>query len=90
MMFVLRDGVLVPKGSDRDARTPSGRSDFPLPHISRIEPYVSPVSDREITSWRARDRDMAAVGAVDPRDLPPPTRGIASKLKEAERHGRER
>jgi hypothetical protein len=38
--------------------------------ISRFEPMESPVTGKEITSWRDRDRDMAAVGCVDPRDLP--------------------
>jgi hypothetical protein len=32
--------------------------------------FESPVTGKEITSWRERDRDMAAAGAVDPRDLP--------------------
>jgi hypothetical protein len=38
--------------------------------ISRFETMESPVTGREITSWRDRDRDMAAAGCVDPRDLP--------------------
>jgi hypothetical protein len=38
--------------------------------LSRIEPFESPVTGKEISSWRERDRDMAAAGAVDPRDLP--------------------
>ena len=51
-----------------------------------MEPYESPVTEKEITSWRERDRDMAAAGAVDPRDLPPPTRGRAA-TKKGEHHG---
>jgi hypothetical protein len=38
--------------------------------ISRIEAFESPITGKEITSWRDRDRDMDAAGAVDPRDLP--------------------
>jgi hypothetical protein len=70
VIFVFRDGALVPKGSDR-ARCPQTdtRSDFPAPRLSRIEPFESPITGREISSWRERDRDMEAAGAVDPRDL---------------------
>jgi hypothetical protein len=32
--------------------------------------FESPVTGKTISSWRERDRDMAAAGAVDPRDLP--------------------
>lgn len=84
--YVFRDGVLVPKGSDRRGHGPA-RSDLPAPMLSRLTPFESPVTGKEITSWRERDRDMAAVGAVDPRDLPPPSRGRAAQKKEAE-HGR--
>lgn len=76
-VYVLRGGALRPKGDDRDAggHRRSARSDFPSPRLSRMEPFESPVTGKEISSWRERDRDMAAAGAVDPRDLPPPTRG---------------
>jgi hypothetical protein len=36
----------------------------------RLDAFESPVTGQEINSWRGRDRDMAAAGAVDPRDLP--------------------
>lgn len=86
-VYVFRGGVLVPKGSDRGAHSPT-RSDLPAPMLSRLEPFESPVTGREITSWRDRDRDMAAVGAVDIRDLPREfKRGRAAQKKEAE-HGR--
>lgn len=88
-VFVIRAGKLVAKGSDR-AGTPQtdARSDFPAPMLSRMEPFESPVTGKEITSWRDRDRDMAAAGAVDPRDLPRNMkRGRAVQKKEAE-HGR--
>jgi hypothetical protein len=60
-VYVIRNGELVPKGWSPPA--PGG------PYISRFEAMQSPVTGKEITSWRDRDRDMAAVGAVDPRDL---------------------
>jgi len=70
MIFVIRDGALVPKpinGSDGEA---AGAS-FPKPMLSpRFETMESPVTGEAITSWRGRDRDMQAAGAVDRRDLP--------------------
>lgn len=67
-VYVIRDGQLVekawrPKQGDALA--------FPVPYVSRMEPFLSPVTEKEITSWRARDRDMEAAGAFDPRDLGP-------------------
>lgn len=83
-IYVLRDGVLRPKGLDRDVARDAKRSDFPAPRLSRIEPFESPVTGKEITSWRDRDRDMAAAGAVDPRDLPQDfKRGRAAQKREA-------
>ena len=68
MIYVVRDGKLVPKDSiRRDAPRGSG---FPTPMLSRLEPFESPVTGREITSWAERDRDMRAVDAVDLRDYP--------------------
>lgn len=63
--FVIRDGQLV----EREAR-PVDMPAFPCPRVSRMTPFESPVTGKEISSWRERDRDMAAVGAVDPRELP--------------------
>lgn len=82
-VWIVRNGVLVPK----EKHNTGVMSDFPAPMLSRMEPYESPVTEREITSWRERDRDMAAAGAVDPRDLPTPTRGRAS-AKKGEQNGR--
>lgn len=88
MKFVFRDGHLVPKDeADRTAHPPT-RSAFPAPMLSRMEPFESPVTGKEITSWRERDRDMAAAGAVDPRDLPAPSRGRARQAKEQANAGR--
>ena len=63
-VYVIRNGELVPKRWSVSA--PGG---FPAPMLSRFTAMESPVTGKEITSWRDRDRDMAAVGAVDPRDL---------------------
>jgi len=68
MIYVLRDGVLVPKGSARAARA-SARADFPTPLLSRLEPYASPIDGHEVTSWGERDREMKANDAYDPRDF---------------------
>jgi hypothetical protein len=64
-VWVVRNGEVVEKGP-APVDTPS----FPCPMISRMTPFESPVTGKEISSWRERDRDMAAAGAVDPRDLP--------------------
>ena len=83
-VYVIRDGKLVEKFKLSSVLTLKER--FPAPRISRIEPFESPVTGREITSWRERDRDMAAADAVDPRDFPRDhqfKRGRAAQLKEA-------
>jgi hypothetical protein len=64
-VWVIRNGILVEKGPAQ-VDTPT----FPRPTVSRMAPFDSPVTGKEISSWRERDRDMAAAGAVDPRDLP--------------------
>lgn len=70
-VWVFRDGGLVDK---RDVPPPSwgiNRSDLSSPRVSRFETFTSPIDDEtSISSWRQRDKDMDAAGAVDPRDLP--------------------
>lgn len=61
-VYVYRNGKVVPR---RWSAPASGG-----PYISRFTAMESPVTGKEITSWRDRDRDMEAAGAVDPRDLP--------------------
>lgn len=78
-VYVFRNGSVVPRGSALGRSATPARSDLPAPMLSRMEPFESPVTGKEISSWRERDRDMAAADAVDPRDLPPPTRGTAPK-----------
>ncbi|MER8619175.1 hypothetical protein NKG99_20445 [Mesorhizobium sp. M1409] len=84
-VWVMRDGQLVDKASVPAARA-DFRSIFPAPRISRMEPFESPVTGKEVTSWRQRDAEMRAVDAFDPRDLPRDhvySRGRAVQLKEA-------
>ncbi len=46
-IFVLRNGVLVLKRSDRAAaHNPTARSDLPAPMLSRMEPFQSPVTGK--------------------------------------------
>lgn len=68
-VWVVREGRLVDKSTVGPPQT-AQRSDLPAPMLSRMEPFESPVTGREVSSWRQRDRDMDAAGAVDPRDLP--------------------
>lgn len=80
-VFVIRDGKLIEKGPAQ-VDTPT----FPCPRVSRMTPFASPVTGKEITSWRERDADMKAVGACDPRDLPAPTKGRSAQREAS--HGR--
>lgn len=68
-VWVVREGQLVEKASVR-AAVADRRSIFPAPMVSRFECIESPVTGKEISSWRERDRDMQKADAVDPRDLP--------------------
>jgi len=68
-VYVIREGKLVEK-STVARRQFANSANLSMPMISRLEPFESPVTGKEITSWGERERDMAAVGAVDPRDLP--------------------
>jgi len=64
-VWVMRDGELVEKRFSH-----VGKTDFPMPRVSRFDTMESPVTGKDITSWRERDRDMHAADAVDPRDIP--------------------
>jgi len=68
MIYVLRDGKLVPKGSVRGSLA-TNRADFPTPRLSKLEPYASPIDGHEVTSWGERDRELQANNAYDPRDF---------------------
>jgi hypothetical protein len=89
-VYVIRDGQLVDKSDVNYSRNYS-RADFPTPMLSHMEPYQSPVTDAEISSWRQRDADMRAVDAYDPRDLPRDhvySKGRAAQKKDL-KNGRE-
>jgi hypothetical protein len=63
-IFVFRDGRLVekrPAGNDRS-------SSLPTPYVSRMEPFESPVTGKEVFSHREREADMRAAGAMHPSD----------------------
>jgi len=63
-VYVYRDGKVVPKTAiARPARQ------LPLPMISRLEPYESPIDGHEVTSWGERDRELRDNDAYDPRDF---------------------
>ena len=75
-VYVRRNGVLVDKVTGEPMTLDHANPvRFPSPRLSSFVPMESPVTGKEITSWRERDRDMDAAGACDPRDLPPPTKG---------------
>jgi hypothetical protein len=86
-VYTIREGKLVEVGTLAEARADK-RSIFPAPMVSRMAPFESPVTGKEITSWRERDADMKAVGAVDPRDFGKHhefKRGRAAQAEEAKR-----
>jgi hypothetical protein len=66
-VYVLRDGQMVEKTK---SQAPESRGYFPTPMLSRFDSFESPITGETISSWRQRDADMQAGGAVDPRDLP--------------------
>lgn len=66
MKFVIRGDRLIEKPEE----TPPQATSFPAPMVSRMTSFESPVTGKTISSWRQREADMQAVGAVDPRDIP--------------------
>ena len=67
-IYVYRNGEYVDKATV--SRETVARSGFPVPMLSRMEPFESPVTGKEISTWQERDRDMRKVDAVDLRDYP--------------------
>lgn len=66
MIYVFRDGCMVPKGAPRPRPIP----DFPTPIIGRpMQPYESPISGVAINSWRERDAEMKEHNCYDHRDM---------------------
>ena len=87
-VYYIRGGELVEASSLREARQ-DNRSIFPSPMISRMEPYESPITGKDVTSWGERERELKANNAYDPRDVTKPyKRGRAVQLKEKEPHVR--
>ena len=87
-VYVYRGGALVPRHLAERKQPPVARSDLPAPALSRMEPFESPVTGKEITSWRERDADMKASDSVDPRDFGRDhkfRRGRAAQAEEARR-----
>lgn len=81
-IWIMRDGNLVKKRNQRW----KARSDLPTPRVSRFETMESPVTGKDISSWRQRDADMKAADAVDVRDIP---QKLFDKRREMnERNGR--
>jgi len=66
-VYVLRNGRLVEKTCELKSQI---NSHIPTPMLSRFDSFESPITGETISSWRQRDADMQAGGAVDPRDLP--------------------
>lgn len=66
-VWVFRDGQLVEKHQTLGR---SSRSELFCPMLSRLTPYESPITGKEITSWGERDREMKENNCYDPRDLP--------------------
>lgn len=84
-VYVFRDGKYVDKATLY--RHEPVNTGFPTPRISRMEPFESPITGQEVSSWRQRDREMQANDCYDPRDLSPDhtySRGREVQLKELE------
>lgn len=80
--WVIRDGELVDKATL--CRKPNAGL-FPTPMLSHMEPFISPITDTEITSWGARDRHMKEHDCYDPRDVSTPMRrGREAQMKEVQ------
>jgi len=67
-VYVYREGKFVDKSTLPPPQKATGS--FPTPLLSRMEPFESPITGKEISTWAERDKDMRAVDAVDLRDYP--------------------
>jgi hypothetical protein len=86
-VYVRRNGKLVNKASLQKPPTDMRENMFPTPMISRFESFESPVTGKDVTSWRQRDQEMREHDCYDPRDLSPDhvyRRGRDVQLKELE------
>lgn len=69
-IWVFHDGRMVEKSTLPPPLKFAKRSNLSSPRVSRFEEMQSPVTEKTISSWRERDRDMYRADAADPRDLP--------------------
>jgi hypothetical protein len=85
-VYVIRNGRLVRKETSAK-KLPS--QNFPTPMLSRLEPYESPITGKEVSSWRERDRELAANDCYDPRDFSGSYARGRHRMKEEADSGRE-
>ena len=84
-IYVVRGGKLVDKASLKSQL--AMKFAYPCPAVSRMEPFESPITGKEISSWGERDREMREHDCFDPRDLAPGhvyRRGRDVQMKEVE------
>lgn len=69
-VYVRRNGVLVDKQTGEPiVQRALALKGFPTPRLSRLDAYESPITGKEIGSWRQRDAEMKEHDCYDPRDL---------------------
>jgi hypothetical protein len=69
-VWVFRDGELVDKATVQPPQFAKSEN-LSTPMLSpRFADMESPVTEKVIGSWKARERDMREAGAVDARDVP--------------------
>jgi hypothetical protein len=74
-IYVHRDGKLVDRETGEPLEAKVGdlfTVRFPTPRVSRMEPYESPITGKEVTSWGERDRELKQNNCYDPRDVSKP------------------
>lgn len=71
--YVFHDGRMIEKALIPPPQNFAKRSNLSSPRVSRFEEMLSPVTEKTISSWRERDRDMYRADAIDPRDIPAKT-----------------
>lgn len=90
-VYVRRDGHWVDKQTGEPMVFDTWEVAFPTPRVSRMEPFESPITGKEVTSWGERDREMRANECFDTRDLSPDhhwRRGRKVQLEEVRANGR--
>jgi len=67
-VYVYRNGEIVPRDDARRTGLLLASRVLAAPYVSRMEPFESPVTGKEIFSHREREADMRAAGAMHPSD----------------------